>query len=215
MFSVQCFLFQASPLSKQGPIHLLNQHITPAPPFPQPNHLTPISEHTSLKRDNASGHTDMTASFIEHKRQVSVAVDLIHADKKKRKKLKRKKLLSEDALGKERIILREPHESASKQVVANVHHALKPTDHTPFTAEPHPLITSADLSTYSNGNNNAAADVSSNLGKLANAMVGVARGVVTSDEDHEYFSELVDNINKRCRYPAPSVSKAALLHPLQ
>lgn len=158
---------------------------------------------------------DVSASVIEHKRHVSVAVELIHSDKKK-KKSKTKKLYSEDRVAEKNFVPQEI--SNSKQISATVPCAvsvLRSSDHTLFTAEPHPLLTSADLSSYSNNSNSHANSYDTNVtegkksvlygkGRLSSGLVGVARGVMVPDEDHEYFSELVDNINKKRQYPSVS-----------
>jgi hypothetical protein len=146
----------------------------------------------------------MSASAIEHKRQVSVAVDLIHSDKKRRKS-KRKKLYSEDGtLAKNAVPQDTP--TSNGRASASIQ-PVRLTDHTFITSEPHPLITSADLSSYSisstyNSNNNSnISDVSKtphfSRGRLANTLVGVARGVAADEvDDNEYFSELVGSIGK-------------------
>lgn len=153
-----------------------------------------------------------------------MAVDLLHSDKK-RKKSKRKKLYSEDGIhAMEKSTLSRDASSSNGRFLASVPQAisvLRSTDHTPFTAEPHPLVTGEDLSSYSNSSYTTAnADVSRTpyfgRGRLTSAVVGVAKGVVTSDDadDNEYFSELVDNINKAHQVsqintlrPAPNSSK--------
>ena len=142
-----------------------------------------------------------------------MAVDLLHSDKR-RKKSKRKKLYREDhpkekndVHAMEENILSQDVSTSNGRFLASLPQAisvLRSTDRTPFTAEPRPLITGTDLTSYSNSSyaTTTNADVSRTpyfgRGRLTSAVVGVARGVVTSDEaeDNEYFSELVDNINK-------------------
>ena len=153
-------------------------------------------------------------SVIEHKRNVSEAVDLLNYDKKRKR---RKKVYRDDRhFDCEDLTTLKPTGPVQRF-----------TDHTPFTARPHPLITDADLGGTATTNNvNVAnsskggsiyADVGTKVyaevtksqysrGRLASALVGVAREVGVPDEDHEYFSELVDNINKKRHYPVSMYS---------
>ena len=90
------------------------------------------------------------------------------------------------------------------------------TDHTPFTAEPHPLITSEELSSRSSfASSSKPADPSSKSlygwAKFSTPIMagGGERKEVApiGEDDHEYFSELTDNINRKNQYPnSPTVS---------
>lgn len=185
----------------------------------QPNQLTPISEHTSLIKKQATPTGDnniMSASVIEHKRHVSEAVSNLHSGKKT-KHLKKKKLYREKIQDMEDDNTSPPEMNG--KATEKKQYTIGIMNHVPFTAEPHPLLTSENIASNSNSNNNGFgpnADVSRGpLGRPTRA--GSAIGVATArgagmmvglelDEEHEYFTELVDNINRKQQYSSLAVS---------
>lgn len=211
-----------SPLSKPNPS--LNQQATPTQATPTHGQATPLSPLSSKGQTTAIplATDSKLASMMEHKRQVSVAVDYYHSDKR-RKKSKQKQLYTEDHV---RVAVEEnfiPRE-ISKQTSAESVPMVRSIGHTPFIAGPH-QVAGSELGNYSNDNSNSTNSYANSYNyakngsssknlfgqrQLSNAVVGVARGVVTPDEDHEYFSELVDNLNKKCRH-LPSVSRSLSL----
>ena len=201
-----------------------NQQATPT--SHASNQLTPISEHTSLMKQQATPKTtptNMSASVIEHKRQVSEAVNNIHMSKKP-KSLKKKKLYREKVLDIEDD--NTSRDNLERKKSSKKDHLVGIMDHIPFTAEPHPLITTADLigsnkisstnTTTSNSatnSNNTSVDVNRTLlrsARVSSAVGAVMRGPgmvsTEQDEEHEYFSELTDNINRKEHYTVTAVS---------
>ena len=200
------------------------------------NQLTPISEHTSLTKQHATPtpSTVISASVMEHMRQVSDAVDNLYS--RKPKSLKKKKRL----YSKEKIQDIEDDTSPpdlSKEVPTST----TIQDHVPFTARPHPLITSEDI-TNSNRNNNGnhcpsttlshggnthpnssfgnSADASKKPFSRGSSRAGSALGSNTRgaehlgaepEEDYEYFSELPDNVNRRHYYMSAAMTVSLLV----
>ena len=186
-------------------------------PTPQPNpppnqqaastnSLAPISEHTPYPSRHAApkGKASIASSIIEHKRHVSEAVDHIHSDQKR--KLKKKRAQK----GGEEDSTRSNESSDLSQYSMSL---LRHADHTPFTAEPHPLITSEELSSRHSFSSSKAADVSSrNLygwTKISSPIVTGGRSskrevVPPLEDDPEYFSEITD-VSKKYR-PSTAVS---------
>lgn len=226
--------FSLLQLSKPTPAP--NQQATPTQSVP--NQLTPISEHASFINNNQDAHingkANMSVSIMEHKRHVSEAVENIHSDKKKKcskkKKLYKKEKLLLDIEEDDLIPCAAPQQiktsiSRTLETLPQSISLMRPMDHTPFTAEPHPLVTSEDLyginNKNSNGNNNNTsytnADVRRSLydrDRIASTLGGMVKGIVMSDDGHEYFSELVGNMKKKHNYTSPSVhvsSKSARL----
>ncbi len=158
----------------------------------------------------------MSAAIIEHKRHVSEAVDNLHSDKRRRGYRKVRK--GEGPVSEEDVPI-----SSNDRIHSTLNH-VGSTNHTLFSARPHPLITDEDLDgrgsknsssdvKYAYENNNST--VSSNYGneevgraygrdRLVSTLLGVERGVVSPDEEVEYYRELEDNVNRRPRRYTPS-----------
>ena len=164
-------------------------------------------------------------NIMEHKHHVSRAVDFLNSWTDKWGKMK--KLPKEDRIVDiEDVYSSSPKNATFSRTMENHRPSIRrsvSTDHTPFTAEPHPLVTAEDLigtgnlngnSNKSNNNITSASRFSTptfSKGQFLGVLGGMSTctGAVSPDEDHEYYSELEDNINnvsRRYHYVAPSVS---------
>lgn len=171
------------------------------------NPLTPISEHTPyISRHSSKEKPNIASSVIEHKRHVSEAVAHIHSDKKRRNSKKKKHQKEERKFERTSKSAEDDGLSRSREFMNLIRH----TDHTPFTAEPHPLITSEELSSRSSFiSTNKPNEVGKSLygwTKISAPIVGGGGGgkgretEFAGDEDPEYFSEITDNINRKSKY---------------
>ena len=143
--------------------------------------------------------------MIEHKRHVLEAVESLQADKEGGGKSRRKKLYRRERVQDIEEDLTSPPGIGSggldgqyAMMDAGGSGSIRPSDHIPFTAEPHPLVTSEDIG-LSRG-----CGLNGRLGSVVSRGGARERGMQEQDE-REYFRELTE-VDKRHQHHTHSVS---------